>query len=268
MDGVKEAIKFIKQQCIYTSVDLPYTSQLIPLSVLFAIDKNRWFGAANKNKLEQWYWCGVFGELYGGANETRYATDVIGMMKWIINDDEKPETVVRSSFNCSRLLNLNTRNSAAYKGVMALILKNGAVDFISGGAMDFATYVDESTDIHHIFPQSYCIKAQIKKNLWNSVVNKTPIYAKSNRAIGGAKPSVYSARIEKDQNITKEKLNGFISSHLVDVEAFRNDDFNTYFNHRAQAICDLVERYTGKQVEGRKDNFIGDDSRDLEEING
>jgi hypothetical protein len=25
----------------------------------------------------QWYWCGVFGELYGSANETRYALDIV-----------------------------------------------------------------------------------------------------------------------------------------------------------------------------------------------
>lgn len=268
LDGVKEAVKFIKQQCIYTSVDLPYTSQLIPLSVLFAIDKSLWFGTANKSKLEQWYWCGVFGELYGGANETRYATDVTGMMRWIRNDEDKPDTVIRSTFSYSRLLHLYTRNSAAYKGVMALILKNGAVDFISGAAMNFATYVDEKTDIHHIFPQSYCIKAGIEKSLWNSVVNKTPIYAKSNKMIGGVAPSIYSSRIERNQRISSHQLDGFISTHLVDMGSFRQNDFGTYFNRRAQAICDLIEYYTGKQVEGRNTNTPEDYSDDIDEING
>ncbi len=251
IDGIKEALKFIKQQCIYTSVDLPYTSQLIPLSVLFAIDRNLWFGAANNHKLEQWYWCGVFGELYGGANETRYVTDVVGMINWINDENDKPDTIVRSAFNYSRLQHLYTRNSAAYKGVMALILKNGAVDFITGGKMDFATYVDESTDIHHIFPQSYCISENIDKGLWNSVINKTPIYARSNRSIGGVAPSIYSARIEKKMGIQSSELNRFVSSHLVDVESFRKDDFETYYKLRSQSLCDLIQKYTGKIVEGR-----------------
>ena len=227
----------------------PYSSQLIPLCVLFAIDKNLWFGVNNKTKLRTWYWCGVFGELYGGANETRYVNDVAGMMKWVENDDIKPDTVERSNFHFSRLLNLYTRNSAAYKGVMALILKNGAVDFISGGNMDFASYLEEYTDIHHIFPQTYCIKQGIERKYWNSVVNKTPIYARSNRSIGGVAPSVYTKKIEKTTD--KETLNKFISSHLVDVEALRTDDFKTYFEKRAQALCDLIESATGKVVEGR-----------------
>jgi hypothetical protein len=73
-----------------------------------------------KDKLAHWFWCGVFGELYGGANETRFATDVAGVHAWL-NGGNEPDTVQRSSFNAIRLLSLTTRNSAAYKGVMTLI---------------------------------------------------------------------------------------------------------------------------------------------------
>ena len=129
-----EAVKFIKKQSIYASIDLPYTSQLIPLSVLFALNKDLWYPENNRIKLEQWYWCGVFGELYGGANESRFALDIAGMMKWAQEEDTeyRPDTFIRSNFHYTRLQQLYTRNSAAYKGVMALILKNNATDFISG----------------------------------------------------------------------------------------------------------------------------------------
>lgn len=250
LGGIAEAVKFIKQQKIYTSLDLPYTTQLIPLSVLFAIDKNLWFSASNKAKLEQWFWCGVFGELYGGANETRYTYDIIGMMKWANNDDKLPDTIIRANFHYSRLQRLYSRNSAAYKGVMALILKNGATDFVSGGLMDFASYVDEATDIHHIFPQSYCIKQGINQELWNSVINKTPLYAKSNRFIQGDAPSKYSERVEKRLHINSETYNSFVASHAIDIESFRNDDFYTFYNKRAAAICELIEEATGKNVDG------------------
>ena len=252
IEGIKEAVKFIKQQKIYTSVDLPYTSQLIPLSVLYAIDKNLWFDANNKSKLEQWYWCGVFGELYGGANETRYTTDVVGMMKWAKDGTEMPDTVIRASFHYSRLQRLYTRNSAAYKGVMALILKNGATDFVSGGLMDFASYVDEATDIHHIFPVNWCTKPEnnIPQDMWNSVINKTPLYARSNRFIQGDAPSKYSERVEKRLHIDSETYNCFVASHTIDVESFRKDDFYTFYKRRAKSICELIEEATGKLVDG------------------
>lgn len=179
--GINEAIKFLSEQRVFTALDLPYSTQLIPLSVAFAIDSNLWFSAANQRKLEKWYWCGVFGELYGGANETRYVNDIQGLMDWVKDDSKEPDTVQRSNFHATRLQQLYTRNSAAYKGVMALILKEHALDFIKGSQMDFASYVQEATDIHHIFPQNYCEKMNFDKAQWNSVINKTPIYARTNR---------------------------------------------------------------------------------------
>ena len=68
---------------------------------------------------------------------------------------------------------------------MALILKAGAKDFLKGTDMSHATYTLEYTDIHHIFPQHYCEKKGIDRTRWNSVINKTPIYARTNRIIGG-----------------------------------------------------------------------------------
>lgn len=252
ISGIKNAVKFLKEQKIYTSVDLPYTSQLIPLSVLFAINDDLWFDANNKSKLAQWYWCGVFGELYGGANETRYVNDVVGMMNWVKGSNILPDTIVRSNFQYSRLQRLYTRNSAAYKGVMALILKNGATDFISGGAMDFASYEDEAIDIHHIFPVNWCTKKEnnIPKELWNSVINKTPLYARSNRFIQGDAPSKYSERVIKKLNIDSATYNSFIASHAIDVESFRKDGFSTFYNKRAKALCHLIENATNKKVDG------------------
>lgn len=252
LDGVKETIKFLQKQChIYTAVDLPYTSQLIPLSVIFAIDKNLWFNNTNLNKLSQWYWCGVFGELYGGANETRYVLDVQGLMKWANDDSDQPDTVIRSNFFATRLHQLRTRNSAAYKGVMALILKNHCKDFISGSELDFASYASEATDIHHIFPAHHCEEMKYDEKQWDSVINKTPIYARTNRIIGGSAPSKYISSIERNHKVNPSDLDVFLTSHLIDVNSIRNDDFFTYFEKRTQSLYDLIEAATGKPVAGR-----------------
>lgn len=188
----------------------------------------------------------------GGANETRYVNDVVGMMNWVKGGNILPDTIVRSNFQYSRLQRLYTRNSAAYKGVMALILKNGATDFISGGAMDFASYEDEAIDIHHIFPVNWCTKREnnIPKELWNSVINKTPLYARSNRFIQGDAPSKYSERVIKKLNIASDTYDTFVASHAIDVESFRKDDFSTFYNKRAKALCRLIEKVTNKKVDG------------------
>lgn len=87
------------------------------------------------------------GELYGGANEARFATDIMGVFRWM-EGGEMPETVYRSNIQPTRLLTMQTRNSAAYKGIMALILQDSPLDFMTGHRMDIASYIDEDADIH------------------------------------------------------------------------------------------------------------------------
>ena len=182
------------KQGVYAADNLPYNTQFIPLAAIFAYDLNHQHlltNLPNLTKLSKWYWCGVFGELYGSANETRYASDIKDFFVWLTDDNILPDTVSRSSFHVMRLLSLQTRNSAAYKGVMALLLQDEPLDFLTAGKMTVATYTSENTDIHHIFPASYCEKQNLPREKWNSVINKTMIYASTNRSIGGVAPSRY-----------------------------------------------------------------------------
>lgn len=256
--GFIEAEKLLEEERIFSSKDLPYSTQLIPLAVICTLleDNNRIKIANNKNKIKQWYWCGVFGELYGGANETRFVYDVVGVMNWIEKDGELPRTVKESYFNPTRLLTLQSRLSAAYKGVMALILKNHCKDFISGREMDFAVYKSENPDIHHIFPKDYCEKQCYSKEKWNSVINKTPITYSTNREIGGVAPSKYLVRIEAKGQVDSEELNTYLKSHWIDVESCRNDDFNSHIVHRAKMLLNAIENATGKSISGKDSDEV------------
>jgi hypothetical protein len=96
------------------------------------------------------------------------------------------------------------------------------------------------------------------------VINKTPIYARTNRIIGGYAPTKYLSSIERNHGVDTDKLNNYLESHLIDVEAIRNDNFDTYFTNRANAIYDLIEKATGKQVAGR--NNVNADTVEEETI--
>jgi hypothetical protein len=196
-----------------------------------------------KAKLAAWYWCGVFGEMYGSANETRYVNDVSGVLAWI-NGGAEPDTVNRAFFQPTRLLSLQTRNGAAYKGVMALILGAGACDFISGDKMDFKNFVADHVDIHHIFPRKYCEKQGYEIRKWNCIVNKTPIAYRTNRKIGGDAPSKYLKTIEA--NVLPANLDQNVRSHGIDVAALRKDDFDNFFALRSKTILALISKAMGK----------------------
>lgn len=257
-EGFVEAEKFLQQERIFSSRDLPYSTQLIPLSVLCTLlAKDGRIRTANvKDKLRKWYWCGVFGEMYGSANETRYVNDVVGVINWLDNPSDIPKTIQESYFNPSRLLSLQSRLSAAYKGIMALILQNHCKDFISGREMDFSVYRAEKIDIHHVFPKDYCIKQGYSKRKWNSIVNKTPLTYSTNREIGGVAPSVYLSRIEKKGQVAAPELDRYLESHFIDVTSCRSNNFDHYFLERAKALLKAIEKATGKNIAGRDSDLV------------
>ncbi len=96
---------------------------------------------AVKQRVRTWYWCGVFGELYGSASESRFAKDLVEVLAWIDGSPEEPSTVRDTSVRASRVRELRSRNqSAAYKGVNALLMRSGAADFRSGQDYDHAVF--------------------------------------------------------------------------------------------------------------------------------
>jgi hypothetical protein len=153
--GFEKASKLLFSLKIFSSRDLPYRTQVTPLAAILAVLGEAGDTDGVRAKLARWYWCGVFGELYGGAVETQFAKDLPEFLAWLEGGPE-PSAVAEPNFAPDRLLTLKTRNSAAYKGLYALLLNEGGLDFRSGETIDQQSYFDDKIDIHHIFPQRWC----------------------------------------------------------------------------------------------------------------
>jgi len=245
--GFEKAAKFLYSQKIFSARDLPYRTQLVPLAAIFSVLGDLADNDGVRTKLAQWYWCGVLGELYGSAIETRFARDLQEVLAWI-DGGETPSTVQEANFSSSRLLTLRKRISAAYKGISALLLRDGALDFRSGETIDLQMYFDERIDIHHIFPRAYCQEKGIDTRKCDCIVNKTPLSAKTNRMIGGKSPSAYLEKLQKTAGITEERMKEILNSHLINYEAMKLNDFETFFNLRYNALLDRIEKAMGKQI--------------------
>ena len=94
-------------------------------------------------------------------------------------------------FRADRLKTMRMRLSAAYKGVNALLMKEGAQDFRSGSEFRPHDFFGENVDIHHIFPQEWCKKHGLKPDVFDFIINNTPLSYRTNRFIGGIAPPEY-----------------------------------------------------------------------------
>jgi hypothetical protein len=247
--GFVQAAKFLYMLHIYRIFDLPYQSQVVPLAAILADIGDAWEHEANRAKLVTWYWNGVFGELYGSAVETRVARDFMEVPSWLSGGPE-PSTVSETLFRADRLKTMRMRLSAAYKGVNALLMKEGAEDFRSGQKFDHTIFFGENVDIHHIFPQDWCKKQGHKPAIFDSIINKTPLSFKTNRIIGGVAPSDYLAKLEKGDattpSIDGKRLDGYLRSHLIDATLLRSDNFGAFMEDRQKRLLSLIEQATGK----------------------
>lgn len=255
--GFKKAAKFLRQQNIHRVIDLPYQTQLVPLAAIFAEIGDKAEHAGHMAKITRWFWCGIFGELYGGAVESRFAKDIVDVPAWLEGGSE-PATVKEGTFRADRLLTMRTRLSAAYKGIHALLMREGAKDFRSGQGYDLTVFFDEAVDIHHIFPEAWCKAQKIDVKVYDTVINKTPLSYRTNRIIGGVAPSEYLAKLERgkkksdgqieDPPIASNVLDEHLASHCISVKHLRADDFESFMKERRKALLALIGKATGHSV--------------------
>jgi hypothetical protein len=249
-EGFKLAGRFLRRECFYSRRELPYGTQLVPLAAVLTQLGNSWLEPKIYDKLARWYWCGVLGELYGGAVETRIANDYDELLHWFDDEDAVPRTVRDANFQPLRLDSLRSRLSAAYKGVSVLVLREGARDWFWKAGIRELDADELALDIHHIFPQVWCKKADIPKERYDSILNKTAISYKANRKIGGDAPSVYIERVrsEKQVGLTDEGMDTLLASHALSPVLLRANDFDGFLEDRRQRLCALIEGAMGKPV--------------------
>lgn len=252
-EGFLRAAQFLWREKIFTAADLPYRTQLVPLATVLASLGNRWQDDNVREFVRRWYWCGVFGELYGSAIESRFAKDLHEVVLRATGSTAEPSTVADCNFATDRLLTMRSRLSAAYKGLSALVMQEGggAFDWRTGATVEEQLKFGEQIDIHHIFPRAWCNKAGIKPGVYNSIVNKTPLSKRTNIQIGGDAPSVYTTRLQQRQKMQNKRLDELLATHYIDPSKLRADDFIGMITARAAALVQCIEAATGRPAGGR-----------------
>lgn len=256
-EGFERTARFLRLQQIHRVIDLPYQTQLVPLAAIFAEIGDKAEHTANNDKIARWYWCGIFGELYGSTVESRFARDIVEVPAWLDGGKEST-TVTDGVLRPDRLLTMRSRLSAAYKGLQALLLRERAIDFRSGQPFDQTVFFDESVDIHHIFPKAWCESQKLPASIYDSVINKTPLGYRTNRIIGGVAPSVYLGRLEQGRTgpngqiieppIDKAILAGYLQTHCIPAGELYANDFHGFIKKRQCLLMELVSRITKHPV--------------------
>ena len=264
-EGFKKAAKFLHQLNIFRVKDLPYQSQVTALAAILAELGNEWEHAENRAKLVRWFWCGVFGELYGSAVDTRIARDFVEVVDWL-RGGEEPSTIRDAVFRSGRLETMRMRLSAAYKGVNALLMNVGAKRLDIWAKRSHTTnFFDEKHGYSsYLFLKIGAKKQGIDKKAYDSIINKTPLSARTNRILGGNAPSYYLSSLRKGSEnraaIAEEKLDELLRTHLIDPKLLFSDSFDAFVKDRQEKLLVLIEGAMG--IKASEDTEEGEDATD------
>ena len=178
------------------------------------------------------------------------ANDYDDMLHWIDDDEALPRTVRDANFQSDRFDTLRSRQSAAYKAINVLVLREDSKDWFWKASIKELNADEIALDIHHIFPRDWCENQGISRDRYDSILNKTPISYKANRKIGGEAPSCYLPRIQQEEQVSLSdaEMDELLASHAISPDLLRQDDFERFLEDRRKRLSGLVEKAMGKPV--------------------
>lgn len=246
----KETAEFLSERCMHTTSQVPYTAQLIPLAVIIALlteDPSILARQSAWDRLNRWFWCGVFGELYGAPTATvRAATDVEEVTAWVAAsvtgaEAQVPRSVRDARFIESRLLSAGP-NSGLYKGIYALLMGRGARDWRTGSVFDRGTFFDLGVHFRQIFPARWCADNGIDPVLAESVLNRTPMGRRTYVMVEDSSPARYLYRLQSKALMDDAEFDAVLGSHLCDANLLLAARAEEFFRDRRRRFVEMIEQ--------------------------
>jgi hypothetical protein len=218
---------------------IPYKA-MIPVIATFLYFVEKTLKSSEKSFamriLRKWYWASVFSERYSGSPENTSVND----LKELVNSTlfmNEPKIIDRARAYVEKLdlRKVSSSSSAIYKGIINLIVLNGAKDFFYGENIAFHKLED-----HHIFPQNYLRKVLNldDKDKINTILNRTLISKNTNNYIKDKAPSEYIREIERYNDPVAILEPHFISQECI--EYMKKNDYENFLKCREEIIKNRI----------------------------
>lgn len=225
---------------------IPYTTLLVPLAALLWELKRIQAGEEAYRQLDAWYWGSVFTQRYDSAVDSKTYRDFGEVSRWI-QGGPPPEWLSRVEPQDLNL-DIDEPRSAIYKGLMCLIARRGAKDFLTGQPANLNVCQDD-----HVFPKA------VYRNQYpvDSILNRTLIAKETNHHKGDKRPSEFLRECLDGHGQDERRLLETLRSHYIGSEAYealRRDDFETFVEARRaalqEAVAGLLEPGASRSSEG------------------
>jgi hypothetical protein len=174
----------------------------------------------------------------------------LDLKAWFEDDSAEPSLIAEFSqrFRNIDMRKETKRGTSVYNGIFNLLILQGARDWMTG---DVPQHGD--LDDHHIVPDSWC-KKNIKSDLGNSILNRTPLTSETNRhVISDRLPNDYLPELIAQSG--EATVRGILESHFISPAAFDillrknfgQADFESFIAERQRTLLDAMENLLIKE---------------------
>ncbi len=252
VDGLALGLEILRDDCkVMLPKWLPYQTILPPLAAILArlgASKSAAAGA-RREKVKQWFWCVVFGQVYESAPNSKSAKDVVEVGQWL-DGGATPESVGSFRFDPRALRDVTPRQRSIYRGAMCLTLGagSGARDFHTQAVITGKLMEEQGIDDHHIFPAAHLGRLGAPARQRDCVLNRTLIDRTTNQMISDRAPSDYLGDIRKTPGFPFDAV---LASHCLPTgkeSPLLADDFERFLTWRQDRLWQEIQRVTGASV--------------------
>ncbi len=242
-NGISYAVDYLRNQFVAQRLDnLPFVTQLVPLSVFFAVsgDKERAVNDFQRTAINKWFWRSSFSRRYSSGVLRNLKTDIEQMA---LLRDEKDSKIGEFQTNISkdmfinnvfRISNVNT------KTLILMLASNDPRSFVSGQKVNLSETLKAAnrSEFHHMMPRSFLEKTGQKEKYGDSILANFCFLSRAdNRKLGGKAPSEYRQNMPKDNNAIVQILNSALTDDIL-----WSDDYEKFVENRAFKLSELAAK--------------------------
>lgn len=262
-DAIERTVEYFRNYYrIPVSQLLPYNALIVPFSYFFYHHTDKPVGEKQKY-LEDFFWrCALSGR-YSSSVESKLAQDIKRIDKILDNELPNYDWPVDTSVDFISDNGWFSAGRSYIKAILCIYSYFQPKSFNDDSLVNISNYwlkQANSKNYHHFFPKAY-LKKEGKDHFYiNHILNITIVDDFLNkRSIRAQSPSSYMAKFKK----TNPNLNESMESHLIfDLDQFGiwNDDYDSFFKKRAEALSnELSKRMIKQEVDKKEQPALSED---------
>lgn len=232
-NGIKYAIDYVRTNFkVERLANLPFSTQLVPLCVLFAVPGNKEaaYNDEQRQRINRWFWRSSLSRRYSSGVLRNLKTDIEEMANLRDGKETKlgefPVSISEEFFreNVFGIGNVNT------KTFILMLASHRPRSFISGAVVDLAEKLKDAnrSEFHHLMPRQFLKESGQMQFSESCLANFAFLSRADNRKLGGKAPSQYKSEMSGDISVT-------LSAALCPESLFE-DNYETFVLERSALL--------------------------------